>query len=68
MPIIIIVLYVVACGVCGIMGRNTTFGFMGHFLMALFLTPPVNFIIQAVGRPNPRLLDRILVRDHDERN
>ncbi len=60
MPIIIFALYAIACAVCGIMGRNTTFGFMGHFLVALFLTPPVDFIIQAVGRPNTRLHDKII--------
>jgi hypothetical protein len=59
MPLIVLVLYVAACGVCGFMGRNTTIGFLGHFLMALLLTPPVDFVIQIVGRPNARLRDKL---------
>ncbi|MDR3374535.1 MAG: hypothetical protein P4L98_12480 [Ancalomicrobiaceae bacterium] len=59
MPLILIVLYLLACGLCGWMGRNTTIGFMGHFLMALFLTPLLDFLIQAVGRPSTRMLDKI---------
>ncbi|WP_200475334.1 hypothetical protein [Azospirillum argentinense] len=42
------------------MGRNTTIGFIGHFLLALFLTPPVNFVIQAVGRPSTREREKML--------
>ncbi|WP_298371476.1 hypothetical protein [Azospirillum sp.] len=60
MPIIFSGLYITACVVCGVMGRNTVFGFMGHFLLALFLTPMVDFVIQAVGRPSARLRDKIL--------
>jgi hypothetical protein len=36
------------------MGRKTTFGFTGHFLLALFLTPLLDFLIQTVGRPSAR--------------
>ena len=60
MPSVIILLYLSACAVCGFMGRNTAFGFMGHFLLSLFLTPVLDFIIQAVGRPSTRLLDKFL--------
>jgi hypothetical protein len=59
MPLIVLVLYAAACAVCGVMGRNTTAGFLGHFVMALFLTPPVDFVIQVVGRPNARLRDKL---------
>lgn len=60
MPAIVIPLYLAACAVCGFMGRNTTFGFVGHFLLAFFLTPPVNFVIQAVGRPSARAREKML--------
>jgi hypothetical protein len=60
MPLIIFVLYLAGCVVCGIMGRNTTFGFMGHFLLSLIFTPLIDFIIQALGRPSARMLEKIL--------
>lgn len=60
MPIVIFSLYLTACVVCGIMGRNTVFGFMGHFLLALFLTPVVDFVVQAVGRPSARMVEKYL--------
>ena len=59
MPFIVLVLYIAACAVCGIMGRNTTIGFLGYFFMALLLTPVVDFVVQAVGRPNARLRDKL---------
>lgn len=60
MPFFAILLYLAACAVCGFMGRNTTFGFVGHFLMAFFLTPPVNFVVQAVGRPSAQAREKAL--------
>ena len=39
MSLIALALYVIACAVCGIMGRNTTVGFLGDFLLAFFGTP-----------------------------
>ncbi|MDQ2102297.1 hypothetical protein [Azospirillum isscasi] len=60
MPLILVTLYLLACLVCGIMGRNTTIGFIGHFLLAFFLTPPVNFLVQAVGRPSAREREKTL--------
>ncbi len=59
MPLILVTLYLLACLVCGFMGRNTTIGFVGHLLLAFFLTPPVNFLIQAVGRPSTREREKI---------
>lgn len=54
MPLFLVTLYLAACLVCAVMGRNTTIGFIGHFLLAFFLTPLVDFVIQAVGRPSAR--------------
>ncbi|MQP67223.1 hypothetical protein GE253_18010 [Niveispirillum sp. SYP-B3756] len=51
MLIMVILLYGLSCGVCGFMGRKTTFGFIGHFLLAIFITPLLSFIIQAITRP-----------------
>ncbi|MBS1164033.1 MAG: hypothetical protein H6R00_58 [Proteobacteria bacterium] len=58
-------LYIVGCGLCGVMGRKTTFGFTGHFLLALFLTPLLDFLIQTVGRPSARALERMQSRKPD---
>ncbi|MEA1673604.1 hypothetical protein [Nitrospirillum sp. BR 11163] len=59
MPLTVIVIYLLACILCGVMGRNTTIGFMGHFLLALILTPLLNFLIQAVGRQSSRVRDHL---------
>lgn len=54
MLMIVIILYGMACGLCGFMGRNTAFGFIGHFLLAIFITPIASFAIQAITRPGAR--------------
>lgn len=59
MPFILVVLYLLLCVLCGIMGRNTAFGFLGHFLLALILTPIGDFLVQLVARPSARLRRRI---------
>lgn len=59
MSLIALALYVIACAVCGIMGRNTTVGFLGHFLLAFFVTPLIDFIIQAVGRQKAQVRDKL---------
>jgi hypothetical protein len=48
---IVLILYVLACAVCGIMGRKTTIGFWGHGLLAFFLTPLLDFLVLLVARP-----------------
>jgi hypothetical protein len=53
MHILVILLYGLACILCGFMGRKTTLGFIGHFLLAIFITPVLSFGIQAVSRPAP---------------
>lgn len=60
MLFLFLILYLLGCATCGIMGRNTTVGFMGHFLLALILTPLLDFVIQAVGRPSIRIVEKIL--------
>lgn len=54
MPTVILILYLAGCIVCAVMGRNTTIGFVGHFILAALLTPLLDFLIQAVGRPSLR--------------
>lgn len=54
---ILVGLYVVAAIICGLMGRRTTIGFIGHVILALVLTPLGDWLIQVVGRttvPEPR--------------
>ncbi len=50
MPPILLLIYFAGCLLCGYMGRKTTFGAVGHFWLAVFLTPILAFVIQAVGR------------------
>lgn len=52
MQLIVIMLYLLACLVTGIMGRKTTIGFLGHFFLSIVITPIVDFLIQVVARPN----------------
>ncbi|MDX9700075.1 MAG: hypothetical protein RBT55_10895 [Rhodocyclaceae bacterium] len=52
MPIVTLVLYVTACLLCGLIGRHTAFGFLGHFIVAMLITPVGDFLIQLVGRPS----------------
>lgn len=52
MLMVVIVLYLLACVVTGVMGRNTTIGFLGHFFLSILITPVIDFIVQVVGRPN----------------
>lgn len=52
-------LYLLGCVVCGIMGRNTVFGFVGHFIVAALITPLGDFVIQAISRPTERLREKL---------
>lgn len=54
MMIILFFLYLVACAITGFMGRNTVFGFVGHFMLSIAITPFVDFLILAVSRPRQR--------------
>lgn len=63
MPLILVLLYLLLCVLCGLLGRNTAFGFLGHFLLALILTPIGDFLIQLVGRPSGRIRRKIAQLD-----
>jgi len=52
MSAVVLIIYILACAVCGFMGRRTTIGFMGHFLLSFILTPILDFLVQLVGRPS----------------
>lgn len=52
MLMVIVVLYLVACLVTGIMGRKTVIGFVGHFFLSIVITPVLDFLLQAAARPN----------------
>ena len=52
MIVVLIILYVLASGLTGFMGRHTTIGFVGHFFLSLLITPILDFIILVITRPN----------------
>jgi hypothetical protein len=56
---IIIVLYLLGCAVCGFMGRNTAWGFLGHFFLAAVITPIGGFFVQLAGRPSREMRERL---------
>lgn len=56
MPLILLLIYFSGCLLCAFMGRKTVFGAVGHFWLALLLTPVIGFAIQAVGRQARPLL------------
>jgi hypothetical protein len=52
MPIVVAFLYLLSCIICGLMGRATAFGFLGHFLLSLVITPIGDALVQIAGRPS----------------
>lgn len=56
---IIIVLYLLGCVVCGFMGRNTVWGFFGHFFLAALVTPIGGFLVLLAGRPSREIRQRL---------
>ncbi|MBS1180393.1 MAG: hypothetical protein H6Q99_273 [Proteobacteria bacterium] len=52
MMIILGLLYLTGCAVTGFMGRHTVFGFVGHFLLSIVVTPLIDFLILAISRPH----------------
>ncbi|MBE0531148.1 MAG: hypothetical protein IH626_09985 [Rhodospirillales bacterium] len=52
MQVIIVVLYLLACVVTGVMGRKTVIGFLGHFFLSILITPILDFLVQVIARPN----------------
>ena len=51
--VILIALYLLACGLCAYMGRDTRAGALGHFLLAMLLTPIADFLFQWANK-HPR--------------
>ena len=52
MQVVIVVLYLLACAVTGVMGRKTVIGFLGHFFLSILITPILDFLVQVIARPN----------------
>lgn len=52
MQVVIVVLYLLACVVTGVMGRKTVIGFLGHFFLSILITPVLDLLIQVIARPN----------------
>lgn len=65
MPVVMIALYLIACILCGLIGRNTAFGFMGHFILSLIVTPIGDFLIQLIARPSREMRQRLRETDDD---
>ncbi|MEQ5778005.1 MULTISPECIES: hypothetical protein [unclassified Thalassospira] len=63
MQFVVLILYIIAAAICGMLGRNTAFGFLGHFILALIITPIGDFLVQLVARPSRELRRRI--KDYD---
>jgi Sec-independent protein secretion pathway component TatC len=59
MHLILIVLYLLTCVVCGLLGRQTAFGFIGHFVLAIVITPIGDFIVQMVARPAKKIREKL---------
>ena len=59
MQLMIIILYLLAAIVCGLLGRKTSFGFLGHFIMAVVITPIGDFLVQLVARPSREVREKI---------
>ncbi|HBN47989.1 Na+-transporting methylmalonyl-CoA/oxaloacetate decarboxylase gamma subunit [Thalassospira sp. MBR-102] len=65
MHLILIVIYLLACIVCGMLGRRTSFGFLGHFLLAIVITPIGDFLVQIVARPSRELREKLKDLDYE---
>jgi len=59
MQLMIIILYLLAAIVCGLLGRKTSFGFLGHFILAIVITPIGDFLVQLVARPSREVREKI---------
>ena len=64
MHLMIIILYLLAAVVCGLLGRKTSFGFLRHFILAVVITPIGDFLVQIVARPSRDVREKI--KDLDE--
>jgi hypothetical protein len=59
MSIIVLILYLIACAICGLLGRATAFGFFGHFIIALLLSPLFDLLILIACRPSREIRKQI---------
>lgn len=59
MPPALILIYLVLCAYCGLMGRKTAIGFIGHFLLAVIITPLGDILVQLFGRPSRDIRRRL---------
>jgi hypothetical protein len=51
---LIFVLWVLASLLIGWMGRCRKFRFIGHFLVSMFLSPPIGLLVLFATSPHPR--------------
>ncbi|MDG4720904.1 MULTISPECIES: hypothetical protein [Thalassospira] len=59
MHLVVILLYIVAAVICGLLGRKTSFGFLGHFIVALIITPIGDFLVQLIARPSREVREKM---------
>ena len=59
MHLMIIILYILAAVICGLLGRRTSFGFLGHFIVALIITPIGDFLVQLIARPSREIREKL---------
>jgi hypothetical protein len=53
-PIILTIIYLLACVIVGIAGSRRSMGFFGAFFLSLFLTPIPAILILVLTRPAER--------------
>lgn len=59
MQLVLVLVYLTLCALCGLMGRRTAVGFLGHFLLAMFITPVGDLLVQLVARPSRHIRRKI---------
>lgn len=58
-------IYLLLCLIVGFRGRHTPIGYLGAFLLSLFLTPVVIFVVLMLLTPPPEVAARRLRPTHD---
>jgi Sec-independent protein secretion pathway component TatC len=59
MHLVVVLLYIIAAVICGLLGRKTSFGFLGHFIVALIITPIGDFLVQLIARPSREVREKM---------
>ncbi|NKB63328.1 MAG: hypothetical protein GKR95_14820 [Gammaproteobacteria bacterium] len=49
MWLLFIVAYIILCVLCGLVGKNTRFGFIGWFLISLIATPVIGCLLASIA-------------------